>query len=467
MKMLTKTDKKMQSALAQTGHIIDMWMPLKIAYNSIPGISIGIAYKGKIIYAKGFGFADLDKKNKADNKTLYHVASNSKMFTATAIMQLVEEKKIRLDDKVAFYLPWFKAKNKDKDASTITIRQLLSHTAGIFRDGDTDHWETGKFPKDLEKSFSSKSLIIENLTGFKYTNYGYSLLGLIIEKASGVSYENYVSKHIFNPLGLKYTHTDYVKGINHIATGYGYKMPYEKRRVFGHYSANVYTPATGFVSNVPDILKFISSFSLEHNGKSILSRESKKEMTRGYEKTEDGDEYGLGMDITFIDGAKIVGHGGGFSGFSTRTLFDMDTNIAVVVLTNSISVPASPIAFGILDSIRRLYKNSGDYETNFNVSYRKYEGTYRNSWGDGTICRAGDIMIDFSSDTNYPIKNGAKLIPTRKQNLFIYKSKGVFGPYGEPAEFKNFKNGKANKYIVGASSSVRFNKPKHRKVAIS
>ena len=119
--------------IKQIGHIIDLWIPMKIKYDETPGISIAIAHKGKILFAKGFGFADIASRRKADEKTLYHIASHSKMFTAMALMKLVEEGKIKLDDHVADYIDWFKAKAKNKNAANITIRQLLSHTSGIFR----------------------------------------------------------------------------------------------------------------------------------------------------------------------------------------------------------------------------------------------------------------------------------------------------------------------------------------------
>ena len=435
-------------AVKQIGHIIDLWIPLKIKYDKTPGISIGIAYKGKLLYAKGFGFADVSRKKKADAKTLYHIASHSKMFTATAIMKLVETGKLRLDDKVSDYIPWFKGKTKHSNASHITIRHLLSHMAGIFRDGDTPHWETGKFPKDLKKSFSPKSMIIENLTTFKYTNYGYSLLGLVIEKSSGMSYEEYVIKNILKPLGMKDTYVDYRKGIKHIATGYGADMPDQKRVVFGHYSTHAYSPATGFISNVADMTKFISSLSLQSSARQVLHRESIKEMHLTHGKTRDDDEYGLGLDITYIDGRKIIGHGGGFSGFITRTLFDTHNDISVVVLTNSLSSSASQLAIGILDSIHLLINNLRQYETHSKISFSKYEGVYRSVWGDGVISKAGDILADFDPEANNPLKYARFLMPTGSAHTFTIKSKNVFSSYGEEAIFKNFSNGKARELVM-------------------
>lgn len=428
------------------GHIIDLWMPMKIKYDETPGISIAISHKSKIIYAKGFGFADIKHKQKADSKTLYHIASHSKMFTSMAILKLVENGKIRLDDHVSDYIGWFKAKTKHGDAKNITIRQVLSHTAGIFRDGNTPHWETGKFPKDLKKAFSSKSLTIENSTAFKYTNYGYSLLGLVIEKASGMSYEKYVTKNILGPLGMKNTYVDYGNKIKHIATGYGAKVPDQNRVVFDHYATNAYAPATGFISNVTDMIRLISSLSL-NNQSPVISRESVKEMARSHAKTGDENEYGLGLDINYYDGQKIIGHGGGFNGFITRTMMDTKNDVCVIVLTNSLSSNASQIARGIIESVDRLIHHPGDYVSHPKIIPTKYEGIYRSVWGDNVISKVDNILVGYSPRTNNPLRSCQRLIPTSSPHTFKIKTKNYYDSYDEEVIFTDFRNNKAQKMI--------------------
>src|SRR3989344_6265657 len=146
--------------LENTFKILDNWLPLKIKYDFIPGLSIGIIYKGKIVYKKGYGYSNVGLKKKMNENSCYRIASISKLFTSVAILQLVEKGKIRLDDKVTSYLPWFKFKNKNINSNNITIRQLLSHTAGVFRDGITPHWDNNKFPNvnELKESITKKSL---------------------------------------------------------------------------------------------------------------------------------------------------------------------------------------------------------------------------------------------------------------------------------------------------------------------
>ena len=442
-----------KEAIKQTGHLVDIWMPLKIKYDDNPGISVGITYKGRLLYAKGFGLADLKKKIKTDDKTLYRIASHSKMFTAVSVLQLVEAGKLRLDDKVADYIPWFKAKTAKSDAKYITIRQLLSHTAGIFRDGDTPQWETGDFPKDLKKSFSPKSLVIENLTDFKYTNYGYSLLGPVIEKVSGLTYTDYVRAHILKPLGMNDTYVDYQPGILHIAIGYGAVIPDVKREIFGQYFTNAYAPATGFISNLADMSKFMAAISPTASSSRILHKESRKEMSRPHGKTGENDEYGLGLDIEYSDGSKTIGHGGGFNGFLTRTILDMKTDIGVMVYANSLEVNPSAIAFGILDSIRKILNQSGQAVKA--VPFKRYEGVYRDKWGDEIVARAGQTLAGFSAKNDKPLRWARRFIPAKAKDVFIIKSDNKYGSYGEEAIFTNIRNGKANTLLVCGSSARR------------
>ena len=224
-------EKDYVKAIRYTTRILDAWLPWKIQYDRIPGLAVGIVHNGKLVYQKGFGYADVESKISVTPKTCFRIASVSKTFTAVSIMQLVEQGKINLDDRVQKYLPWFKAQTKDSDSSNITIRQVLSHTAGLFRDG-TPHWENDKFPDlaGLKKSISNKSIVFENLTRFKYSNFGFALLGEVIKKASGFDYGEYVNKNIIGKLEMERTAPDYNKeNEDWLAKGYSRPMPNKER----------------------------------------------------------------------------------------------------------------------------------------------------------------------------------------------------------------------------------------------
>ena len=446
-------DKNNQNVIKNVGHLVDLWLPAKIKYGKIPGLSIGIVYEGKLIYSNGFGYTDLDKKEKVDENTLYHIASISKTFTSVAIMQLVDEGKLRLDDKVAEYLDWFKGKNKNKDSKNITLRQVLSHTSGLFRDGDTSHWETGNFPEDLSASFSPESLTLENATGFKYTNYGFSLLGLVIKKVTGLTYDEYVEEHILKPLKMDSTSSDFKDSLKNLATGHGREIPDEERKTFDHYKTNAYAPATGFVSNVSDLARYLDALTFKSKTK-ILTREAKKEIMRPHEKTEGDDEYGLGLDITWEGKKKIIGHSGGFNGFITQVLVDPESGIGVIALSNTLDSSAPGIARGILKLILNEL-GSSDHKGKI-PSLKKYEGLYRNVWGDTLVVQLGKKLLTFGVRVNWPLKFATILEPIKnKKDQFVMKDKSVFDARDEIGVFDQFKSGKAQRFNSGSMPSKR------------
>lgn len=441
-------------AVKEVAHLLDVWLPSKLLHSRIPGVSVGITYKGKLLYAQGFGFADLERKIPATEKTQYHIASISKTFTTVAIMQLVEQGKVRLDDKLNQYIPWFQGKNKIADANNITIRQVLSHTSGIFRDGDTDHWISGNFPKDLSKSFSSTALILENATSFKYTNYGFSLLGLVIEKVSGLTYGEYCKKHILRLLKMDSTFTDFHSGIANVAVGYGRDIPGEERVIFESSVTHAYAPATGCISDVMDVGKLISALAFDSKVK-LLSRESKKEIMRSYEKTIEDEEYGLGLAIEYISGRKIVGHSGGFRGFITQALVDPESGLGVVILSNCLGSPVGYVASGIFEAVYALVDNVEE-QRGKRLAYGKYEGVYRNIWADTVVAPFGSQLLLFAPEANYPMRSSAKLIPQKnKSHSFVIKTKNLYGAPGETAVFCDFRKGRATTLMVGVSKSTR------------
>lgn len=186
--------------------IIDRWLPYYAHTLRIPGLSLGIVYKDQIIFSKGYGYADVAGQKKATETTCYRIASFSKLFTATAILQLFEQGKLQLDAPVQRYLPWF-ANPEDERTHLITIRQLLTHTSGLDRDGETPHWVQFEFPtrEQIQQHITSGGTVYDPASFWKYSNMGYTLLGEIVKEVSGSSYETYVTEHIVNRLGMTLT----------------------------------------------------------------------------------------------------------------------------------------------------------------------------------------------------------------------------------------------------------------------
>jgi CubicO group peptidase (beta-lactamase class C family) len=170
----------------------------------LPGLAVAIVKDNKIVYAKGFGVKNLKTKEPITTKSLFHMASVSKPFSATAIMQFVEQGKVKLDDPVVKYLPYFKI--NDERYKAITIRQMLSHISGMpdVRDyqWDKPEYDEGAAERYV-RSLNDRELIAAPGERFSYSNMAFEVLGDLIAKVSGMSFEDYVKTNILNPLDMK------------------------------------------------------------------------------------------------------------------------------------------------------------------------------------------------------------------------------------------------------------------------
>ncbi len=454
-------EKDYTKSIKYATKILDAWLPWKIQYDRISGLAVGIVHNGKLVYQKGFGYADIESRVEITPKTCFRIASISKTFTAVAIMQLVEQGKINLDDKVEKYLPWFKAQTKDSDSSNITIRQVLSHTGGMSRDGNTPHWENDKFPDlaGLKKSISNKSVVFENLTHFKYSNFGFALLGKVIKKASGLDYDEYVTKHIIKKIGMERTASDYSKeNDDWLAKGYSRPIPNKEREAFPHAETRAYAPATGFLSNVLDLTKYLAAMSLKRKEANILvGKESKKEMMREYWATgEENESYGLGFGIYKMGKRKIVGHGGGFAGFITQISLDTENDIGVITLTNTNHSSCGSINSGIFETIYKFIDEKSKYGEGKKIpNQEKFEGAYRSRWGDTIVVGIDTNLVAFGPQANSPVKDGTLLKPKGK-NRFLMATQSNFASPGEFAVFIFERKAKrATKLVFGATPSER------------
>src|SRR3989442_8254857 len=186
------------------------------------------------MWAKGFGYSDVDKKTPATPSTIYRMASVTKLLTATAMMQLRDHGQLGLDDPVAKYLPWFQIRNRYPDALPITIRHLLTHTSGLPRDAAFPYWMDNNFPtrEQIMETLPNQEATFAPETKWKYSNLALSLAGEIVSVVSGEPYEHYVHTHILQPLGMQ--SSSIVLPEEHksrLAVGYGRRIPDGNREV--------------------------------------------------------------------------------------------------------------------------------------------------------------------------------------------------------------------------------------------
>ena len=191
---------------------IDSLIKIHITANDIVGISIGIVKNNQIYYTKGYGTAEINTNKPIDPLTNFHTASISKLFTATAIMQLVEAGKLDINNKLIYYLPRFTM--KDKRFKKITIKEMLNHTSGL-PDIINYNWDNPKNDSLALKNYVLKSefgkLKFEPGTDISYSNLAFDILGYIVEKISHQSFEKHVYEKILKPSGMMNSSFDYYK----------------------------------------------------------------------------------------------------------------------------------------------------------------------------------------------------------------------------------------------------------------
>ena len=366
--------------------LFESWVSAQMKYYNLPGLTMGIVYDQELIWQKGFCFADLKKKTAANPQSIFRIASITKLFTSTAIMQLRDAGKLRLDDPVKKYLPWFKIKHRFPDAPVITIRHFLTHTSGIPREAAFPYWTDHNFPtlEQIKNELPNQKTIYPSETKLKYSNLAMALLGQIVVAASGEDYETYIQNHILKPLEMNSTSVVLSeKDKKRLVTGYGIRLPNGKREIMPFTDAKGLTPAANISSNVEDLAKFISlQFRDEKvGGKQILKGSTLKEMQRVHwlrQSWKSG--WGLGFSIRKYGSRTLVGHGGWVAGNRTQIYFCPKEKIGVIVMSNAEDGSPSMIARRIFDVVVPAINKAVKLEPKVakaDPMWNKYVGKYQ------------------------------------------------------------------------------------------
>lgn len=305
------------------------------AYSALDRLNAAVlvARDGKMLLEKGYGQKNAGLHQPNDRNTIFRIYSITKIFTSTLILKLAEENKLTLRDKLSKYYPDFPS------GDSITIFQLLSHTAGVY---DYTHGNDMKTQSEAEmiRFLKSKQLEFSPGTKMSYSNSGYWLLGFIIEKMSGLSYAQALEKYIFKPAGMKHSGLDFkwLKDADR-ATGYSWLTSHTNQ------PSEVYDPpgpyAAGAIhATVGDLYRFSEALS---NGKIITLKSldlAQKSVMQN---------YGLGWIVRQYDGKKMASHSGGGAGFRSNFLMIPEEKIFITVLANSETVNTDLITMRIVD----------------------------------------------------------------------------------------------------------------------
>lgn len=378
--------------------LFSAWMEGQIAYRGLPGVVVGVVSDQELVWSKGFGFADVKASLSMTPTTKFRMASHSKLFTAIAIMQLREEGKLRLDDPVSKFLPWFKAKPAGDDDGPITIEQLLSHSSGLPREAG-DHWTSYEFPTpdELRQFFGSRQAAFAPSVRWKYSNLAYAVAGMVVEQVSGERWADYVQRNIFKPLGMNASSVD--TNVAGLAVPYGRRMPDGTREVLPFVDARGMAAATGVTSNLEDMAKFVSAQFRKgpRGGAQVVNTGSLREMHRVRSVEENWTSgTGLGFDISRIKDRTYVGHGGGYPGNTTHTLIQLDDKVGVIVLTNTNDSNPSDIARQVMATVGQAVAKAAAPKpavVSWDPAWARFAGLYRGRNGDQSVVLLNQRLV--------------------------------------------------------------------------
>lgn len=377
--------------------------------------SVLVAKGGKILLEKGYGMADIEWNVPNTPDAKFRLGSITKQFTATAIMQLVEQHKLAVQDPACNYFDGCPDSWKK-----ITIHELLSHTSGIPSYTDDKEFPKPQFirvpktPTEIVLLSKDKPLDFAPGTKWKYDNTGYIFLGAILEKVSGEKYAAYLKKHIFDPLGMSDSgYDDTAEILPHRASGY---QPCRQGLCNAQYiDMSLPFAAGSLYSTVQDLYKWDRALYTDK----ILSKASRDKMF-----TPVMHDYGYGWMLNRMAGHKQIGHGGGIPGFASYIARFPDDDAAVIVLSNNVAGNAQVVAaalagtlFGqkvVLPGERKAITLSPDI-------LNRYVGTYQ----------VGPLLVTFSNENGHFMvapKGQPKIeaLPSSETQFFIDQVDAVF-----------------------------------------
>jgi len=321
---------------------VDAFVLTEMANRRIPGLALAVIQNGALVKVKGYGLANIELNVPVTPQTVFQSGSVGKQFTATAVMQLVEEGKLRLDDQLTKYFPQSPDSWRD-----ITIRHLLSHTSGI------PDWETDSAVINLRNDYTEGQLLHKAMSlrldfqpgeRWSYSNTGYIVLGILIHEVAGKFYGDVLRERVFRPLAMEaariISEADIV--LNRAA---GYRLVDGEVKNQEWVSPSLNTTADGSLYlSILDLVKWDASLNTEK----VLKKSSLEQMwTPVRLKGDSLHPYGFGWDLSSVNGRKARRHSGSWQGFNSYIARFVDDKLTVIVLVNRDRANPSRIAHGV------------------------------------------------------------------------------------------------------------------------
>jgi|TARA_B110000858_G_C17773925_1_gene461180 CubicO group peptidase (beta-lactamase class C family) len=372
--------------------LIEYWLNAQKDYENLTGLTAMVGDEDGIIWSEAFGMANEEDLMSVENT--FSICSISKLFTSIAIMKLIEEKKIALNDPINKLLPWFDLKQQFENSPPLTIKSILTHSSGLPRESNHPYWSWPDFPfpskEDVVKELKNQEMLYPSSKYYQYSNLGLSLLGYVVEEVSGESFEDYINKNILEPLNMKDTKT-YMSEEDYgelLSIGYSSIKRDRNRDKVNFFNADGIAAAAGFTSNVEDIAKFAAwqmklLNSLEKN---IISSETLKEMHKvSWDDELSSVKRGLGFGVYDFGGERWVGHGGSCPGYRSQLYLNPEMGISYSVMINSSGTNPGKYIQGIHQILKKVTLKKEKLSNKF----KEIEGIYiAQPWGSETYIQS-------------------------------------------------------------------------------
>ena len=419
-----------EEALASRFRAAEALIDANLLKESVPGAAIGIIHDQSLIWSHQLGVESYKTNNPVTNDTLFSICSVSKLFNGIAAMNLVEEGQLALDAPLSQYNSALAMTDKLGSQEPVTVRGILSHVAGLPREGMRDYWADTSFPdtSGLFDMISAQKQLYRPYDHWQYSNLGMSMLGDAVSKVSGISWGDYVKLNILSPLDMTRTKTDMPFDLvgNGFAQGYYARTAKGERNAVEKHSFKAFAPAAGVASSVNDMAKFASwHFRLyEKGGEEILKATTLKNMQRVHWVGADFNEpaWGLAYATRRYDEKTVWGHGGYCPGARTEFIMRLPTKVGVVMMVSVNDVSPGAMVKTIYSLTEAAISNVYDKKAvddrikvtradqdkdDKKVNFSDYEGTYYvvNYAEDSYIGVNEDGLFSMPIFSNDPVGN--------------------------------------------------------------
>jgi D-alanyl-D-alanine carboxypeptidase len=453
--MSTTPDRTAEVAAAAAPYL-ESWLEHQRRRLRVPGVQAAVRVGDRLVLDTALGVADVTTGEPLTPGHLFRIASHSKTFTATAVLQLVEAGRMRLDDPIAAWVPALAG----TALAAVTLRELLGHQGGVVRDGrDNDHWQLLQpFPDEAEllRIAGQEGAVLGRNELFKYSNIGYSLVGLAIEAVTGSSYSAHVQVAVVDRLGLADTTPEWDpdRAGQYSAGHTGLLDGEDSRLAVPHVDTRAMASATGFTSTARDL----TTFGAAHftGDPALLSDGAKRLMRRPESEIrahgQDPRYYGLGLDLRTLGERRLIGHGGGYPGQITRTWIDPEDQVVVSVLTNAVDGPADALARGLFGLLDLALAAPEDGDRLPAEQLQRYTGRFANLWGVTDVALLGGRLVFLHPGAPEPAEEYAELTVADADTLRLEAVPG-FGSPGETVDYEWAADGTASRVRAGGISS--------------